>query len=321
MALDPVLKALLNQVPAVPAGPIDYPAMRQMADALTPMFIGPGGLVQVQSIEEKSTPGPAGPVALRVYRPLSPVQGTLHFIHGGGWTLGNLDVLDPSARRLCDALSMVVVTSAYRLAPEHPFPAGLEDGLAAARWVLQNASELGGPGLPVAIGGDSAGGNLSAAICIALRDSGDTQTFDAQLLLYPAVDLRPAAREYASRIADADPTLKSASLPVLLEAYCPDQDPGDWRISPLAASDLSNLPAALVVVQTVDPLHDEGVKYAERLREEGGDVEVLTFDNLTHGFVHFSGLVPAAAEATAIVAQRFQSMLIPNAAQTSLVQS
>jgi acetyl esterase len=311
MPLDPVLRSLLDQMPPPPQGDIDYPALRQMAEAIIPAFIGPGGLVQVASVEESVVAGPVQAVPLRIYRPLTEPRGTLHFIHGGGWTMGTLTSVDPAARRLCDALSMVVVSSTYRLAPEHQFPAGFEDSLAAARWVLDNLATLGGEARPAAISGDSAGGNLCAAITIALREAGDDHRFDAQLLLYPALDLRIEASRYASRVADADPTLLAGAIETLRTAYCGDADPSDWRISPLAAPDLANLPPALIVVQTVDPLHDEALLYADRLREAGVSVEVLSFEHLTHGFLHFSGLVPAAAEATRQVAQHFFRMLSP----------
>jgi len=298
MALDPVLQQLLDQLPTVPEGPIDHPAIRVQAEAMMPLIVGPTGLAEVTSVEDRVAEGPGGPVPMRVYRPSGEAVGTLHYIHGGGWSVGNLTIIDPTARRLCHDLGMVVVTSTYRLAPEDKFPAAFDDSFAASAWVLSHLSELGGEALPVVIGGDSAGGNLAAAVCIALRDSDVSRSFNLQLLLYPAVDLRQD-ETYESRERDADPSLRSAVLSQCYSDYLTqDDDPADPRISPLLAGSLANLPPAIIVVLTVDPLRDEAVIYAHRLRAAAVPVELIEFANLTHGFVHFAGLIPAAATAT-----------------------
>ena len=309
MALDPLLQQFVDQFPAPPEGPIDHAAVRLQAEAMIPLIVGPEGAAKVGSIEDHTLEGPGGPVPLRIFRPTSSPKGTLHFIHGGGWSIGNLAIIEPTARRLCRDLSMVVVASSYRLAPEHRFPAAFEDSLAAAMWVLDHQDELGGTSLPVIIGGDSAGGNLAAAVCIALRDQGRTsRTFDLQLLLYPAVDLRADA-SYPSRESDADPTLRAAAAEHCFSDYLGDIDPSNPHISPLLAEDLANLPPAVVVVLSVDPLRDEGVAYADRLSEAGVEVEVIEFEHLTHGFVHFAGIIPASAEATNEVLERMSRRL------------
>lgn len=311
MALDPVLQQLVDQLPAVPPGPVDYPSLRQQAAAMIPLIVGPAGRIEVGSIEDQHVETAAESVPLRIYRPATEAEGTLHYIHGGGWAIGDLDTVDHTIRRLCRDLSMVIVASSYRLAPENPFPAAFDDSLAAARWVTANRASLGGEHLPAIIGGDSAGGNLAAAICIAVRDNPlHGGAFDAQLLLYPAVDLAAQDEDYPSRILDADPTLRRASLAVCVEDYAAGADTNDPRISPMRAGDLSGLPRALTVVLAVDPLRDEGIAYADRLRAAGVRSELLEFDNLTHGFVHFAGIVPAAAEATAIVTTRLRDLLV-----------
>ncbi len=314
MSLDPVLQQLLNQIPAVPPGPIDYASVRLQAEALVPMIVGPAGLPEVASVRDASVEGPGGSVPIRIYRPVGPAGGTLHFIHGGGWSIGNLTIIDPTARRLCHDLSMVVVTSTYRLAPENRFPAAFDDALAAARWVLAHADDLGGASRPVVIGGDSAGGNLTAAVCLVLRDDpSGSRAFDLQWLLYPALDLRPDSFELASRKRDADPSLRTSALRICLADYLSDADASDLRASPSAARTLVGLPRALVVVLTVDPLRDEAVNYAAALRSAGVAVELVEFGNLTHGFVHFAGLIPAAAVALGQVEARLKSMLDPHA--------
>ncbi len=307
MSLDPVLQRLLDQIPAVPPGPVDYPALRQMSAAFIPMLAPPESLSPIASMEERTIDGPGGPVPLRIYRPVGEAVGIVHYMHGGGWALGDLPSVDHTARRFCHELSMVIVTSTYRLAPENPFPAGFDDSLLAARWVLAHHAELGGEGLPTAIAGDSAGGNLAAAIALALRDAGGA-TFDVQALLYPAVDLREGAT-YPSRSRNADPTLNADQLSTYIEDYAGGSDLSDPRISPLAADSVADLPPALIVVQSVDPLRDEAVAYADRLREAGVRVELMEFDNMTHGFVHLSALVPAAAAATAQVSARLRAMM------------
>ena len=289
MSLDPILKQLLEQIPALPSGPIDHPAVRAQADGLVPLIVGPAGLAAVGSVQDATAPGLEGPVPVRIYRPVGAAQGTLHYIHGGGWSIGNLGIVDPAARRLCRDLSMVVVTSTYRLAPENRFPAAYDDSVAAARWVLAHVRDLGGESRPVVIGGDSAGGNLTAAVCIALRDDPQgARTFDLQWLLYPAVDMRPSSFEYVSRKANADPSLRTEALHMCYADYLGETNPADPRASPSATASLQGLPSALVVVLTVDPLRDEAVAYAAALRNAGVQVELMEFSNLTHGFVHFA---------------------------------
>lgn len=313
MPLDPLLKQMLEHLPTVPEGPVDYPALRQQAKAMIPLIVGPAGPAEVGSVEDREVRGTDGTVPLRIYRPASPSAGTLHYIHGGGWAVGNLAMVDHTARRLCRDLSMVVVTSTYRLAPENPFPAAFDDSLAAARWVSEHRAELGGDNLPIIIGGDSAGGNLAAAICVAMQHTPDERRFDLQLLLYPAVDLRKDSPAYDSRRRDEDPTLRAKNLEICVGDYAGGADRTDPRLSPLTAGDVANVPPALIVVQSVDPLRDEAVAYAEKVRAAGVRVELLEFDNLTHGFVHLAGIIPAAADATTEVIDRLKGMLADDA--------
>lgn len=311
MTLDPTLLHLLASVPLEIQLPIDWQAQRASAAAMLPLIVGTTPGTEVASVEAREIEGPGGPVSLRIYRPTKPTATTLHYIHGGGWTIGDLDTVDHTIRYLCDALPAVVVSSTYRLAPEHPFPAAYEDTLAAAQWVINHVAELAGDAQRIAIAGDSAGGNLAAAATIALRNAerSGKHPLRAQLLLYPSVDLRPGAWLFPSRTADNDPSLPGAAMRATGDAYIGNHDPNDWRLSPLAADNLADLPTALVVVLTVDPLRDEAVAYGERLQKAGSLVEMMEFSNLTHGFTHLRRIVPAAAAATDQVLDRFRSVL------------
>lgn len=310
MSLDPVLSQMLEGLPPPPTGRFDYADMRAQAEAMTPLIVGPAGLAEVASVEDGQVDGPGGAVPIRIYRPVGTAKGTLHYIHGGGWAIGNLAIAEPDARRLCRALGMVVVSSTYRLAPEHPFPAAFDDTLAASKWVLERAADLDYSLGPVVIAGDSAGANLAAAVCLALRgDDSGGRGFDAQLLLYPAVDLRPSAEGNLSRVNNADPMLTTDAIAQVFGDYVGRTDPADWRISPAAAKRLGGLPPALVVVLSVDPLRDEAVAYADRLEQDGVTAELIEFDNLVHGFVHLAGVVPAAAEATDTVVSRLKALI------------
>lgn len=308
MALDPVLQQIIAQLPVPTSDKIDHEAMRHDMDAMVAVFNGPDGPIEVASVENMDIAGDGGPVPLRIIRPLTASTGTLHLLHGGGWAFGSIEFIEPLARRLARNLSMVVVASGYRLAPENPFPAGFNDCLAAARWTVEHAAELGGAGNPAVIAGESAGANLAAAVALALAEEG-CANFDAQLLFYPAVDLREEAANYPSRVANADPTLRTEFLPQLAGDYYGAHDPADPHISPLMSGQLDTVPPAVIVVLEVDPLRDEAVAYADRLREAGVDVELVEFDNLTHGFPNLSAMVPAAAEATEVVGQRLKKLL------------
>jgi len=307
MPLDPLMQQILDQIPLPASDELDIQALRKSAPDLLPILFGPDGPVEVGAVDNIELPGAGGMVPIRIFRPSGTPAGTLHFIHGGGWSMGGIDFIEPVARRLARDLSMVVVTSGYRLAPEHPFPAAFDDSVIAAVWVLEHAGNLGGA--PVVIGGESAGANLAAAVALTLRDAGRTSTFDAQLLFFPAVDLRPEADHYPSRRANADPTLPTGAFPQLFGSYCGEHDPADPRISPAAAPCLEALPPAVIAVLTVDPLRDEAVAYAERLRHAGVPTELIEFGNLTHGFPAFAALVPAAAAATAAVGERLKDLL------------
>lgn len=299
MSLDPLLQQLLSSLPPAVVERPDYPSLRAQAAAMLPLIVGPAGLAEVASMEEIVLETGGLSVPMRIYRPSTPIAGVMHYIHGGGWSLGDLPTVDHTARRLCRDLSMVVVTSTYRLAPENPFPAAFDDSLAAANWVSSNRGDLAGSDKPAIIAGDSAGGNLAAAVCIKMRDDPNAAPqFDLQLLLYPAVDLRIGQELYASRKKNADPSLRSEMLEICIEDYAAGADLTDPRISPLCSASLSDLPPAVIVVLSVDPLRDEALDYSRKLASDGVQVKLVEFDNLTHGFTHMAGIIPAAATAT-----------------------
>jgi acetyl esterase len=233
-------------------------------------------------------------LAARVYRPGDARGATVVFLHGGGWTVGSVADYDGLARRLADRLPAVVLSVEYRRAPEHPFPAAVEDAAAATRWAIAHAAELGGDPGRVAVAGDSGGGNLAAVVCQQLRDEGGPQP-SAQLLLYPNV--ARGGDHHSLREFGHLPFLSLSDMGWYTRNYVPrDTDLGDPRISP-AEGELAGLPPALVVTAGVDPLRDSGRAYAAALQAAGGTGELLELPGMPHGFAHLAALSPAAKAA------------------------
>jgi acetyl esterase len=245
----------------------------------------------------------AAPTTLRVYRPHGPLPGgrrredglpiVLNY-HGGGGSLGNLDQSDWLCAWVAARVGALVVSVDYRLAPEHPYPAGRDDGYAALVWAVRHAEALGGRADRVAVMGDSAGGNLAAVVAMMAREAGPA--VDAQILIYPVVDLTLDAPSTAAY--ERGPLLTRADMDVFRANYLgPDGDPTDPLCSPLLAADHSGLPRALVLTAQVDPLHDDGVAYAQRLRAAGVPVRHSDHARAIHGFITFPGVCRAATVA------------------------
>ncbi|MEN3280129.1 MAG: acetyl esterase [Solirubrobacteraceae bacterium] len=255
-------------------------------------FRGPAAAVA--GVRRVAAPGPGGAVPARLYRPHD-VQGpgVLVWFHGGGFALGSLESCDVLARALARASSSIVLSVDYRLAPEYPFPSGLEDCYAATRWAAEHAHELGAPGDRVAIGGESAGANLAAAVSLLARERGDVRPA-LQVLTYPMT----------CRAADGLPSrtgVSGASWPTpdgidwLWDLYLAGHDPADGLASPLLAASLDGLPPALVLTAEYDTLRDEAERYAMRLIEAGVPVETCRYEGMLHGFLDFGG-VPELAQ-------------------------
>ena len=240
-----------------------------------------------------------GGVPLRLVRPAAAgVHPVLVYFHGGGWTIGDLDTHDVLCRQLCVAAGAAVLAVDYRLAPEHRFPAAVDDCLAAVRWLRREAAALGLDGALVAIGGDSAGGNLAAAVALLLRDAGGAAP-TLQLLIYPATDQRAGAPSHRSNAQGY--LLTADSVAWYRGHYLPDPARWtDWRASPLLAPDLSRLPPALVLTAGFDPLRDEGRQYADALSAAGNRVQYVCFERQVHGFVTMSKVIDEARTAVAL---------------------
>ncbi|MDD7968760.1 alpha/beta hydrolase [Actinomycetospora lemnae] len=239
-----------------------------------------------------------GPRPVRLYRPHTAraLPVVVNF-HGGGGTLGNLDQSDWLCAHVAARVGALVVSVDYRLAPEHPYPAGREDGYAAVSWVAREAASLGARPDRLAVMGDSAGGNLAAVVCLLAREAGPV--IDAQVLLYPVLDLtftRPSVERFAG-----GPVLTRADMEVFRRHYlggpADHADPGDPLCSPLLAPDVSDLPPALVITAGIDPLHDDGVDYAARLGAAGVPVRHTDHARAVHGFLSFPGVCRASATA------------------------
>jgi acetyl esterase len=239
----------------------------------------------------------AGGVPARLYRPAAGPLPVLVYLHGGGWTIGDLDTHDVVCRELALAGGCAVLSVDYRLAPEHRFPAAFDDCVAATRFARRAADALGLDAQRIAVGGDSAGGNLAAAVAIAARDGGWPLAF--QLLIYPATDMR---RGHPSHAENGQGYLLTAeSIAYYRGHYVPDEGQWtDWRVSPLLANDLSGLPPALVVTAGYDPLRDEGLQYADALSVAGNRVQYVCFERQIHGFVTMGRVLDEAASALAL---------------------
>ncbi len=301
MPLHPQIQALVDGLAANPdAKPFQEQTPKEARDGYRALVAMLGPPPDVASVADRQVPGPAGEIPVRVYRPAGEGPfGILVFYHGGGWVIGDLETHDRECRAICTGAGCIVVAVDYRLAPEHPFPAAVEDSFAALQWVAANASSLGGDPKRLAVGGDSAGGNLSAVMTLLARDTGGP-ALQFQLLVYPAVDARPV-NEYGSRVSNAEgPFLPWAAVEYFLGHYLGTANRGaggssepreDIRLSPLLARSHRGLPPALVVTAEFDPLRDEGEAYARALESAGVPVRLHRYDGMPHVFFQLSPIV------------------------------
>jgi acetyl esterase len=265
MPLDPALAGLLDTMSASasyvrPVG-TDLTGARQAHEADASRFTPPGQRAAVADVRDTHIAAPAGSLPVRIYRPLAPATPlpTIVWYHGGGWTTGSLETGDIVARALSSGTPAVVVSVAYRLSPEHPWPAATEDAAAALQWAAAHIGELGGDPARTAIGGDSAGGNIAAVAAQLARDSGPRLA--AQILLYPVLDLdMDRSDRYPSLCDNADGYYVTRDeLRWCVRNYLPaGTDPADPRISPSLHPDLTGLPATVLAVAQYDPLRDQG---------------------------------------------------------------
>jgi len=270
---------------------------------------------EVGGVIDTRCEGPHGAIPLRIYRPLgagaSPARAStlpaLVYYHGGGWTIGDLDTHDVLCRELCNAGGTVVVAVDYRMGPEHRFPAAVDDCIAATSWVHRQASELGIDPTRLAVGGDSAGGNLAAVVSIAARDAG-TLPIAYQLLIYPATDMR---RGHPSHTENGRGyLLTSETIGYYHDHYIADPAHDlDWRASPLLHPDLSRLPPALVLTAGFDPLRDEGFDYANRLVAAGNRATYVCFERQIHGFITMGKVIDEANAAVTLCAGELARVL------------
>lgn len=270
---------------------------------------------EVEQVVDTHFAGPAGNVPVRIYRPAhvpTTQAPALIYIHGGGWVIGDLDTHDSLCRDLARNTPCVVISVDYRLAPEAPFPAAVDDCVAAFRWAHAQAHTLGIDPARIAVGGDSAGGNLSAVVCLTQRDA---QKIDPtapqaayQLLIYPATDMRALADSHTRN--GQGYLLTSDTIGYFRGHYSPlAAQWDDWRTSPLLHPDLSGLPPALVLTAGFDPLRDEGRQYADALSAAGNDCEYLCFERQIHGFAPMTKVLREANTALAVCAYALRQAL------------
>ncbi len=290
MPLDPQVAKLIAQ--EAERGRVPYAEMtvaEVRAGAFEELALA-GDPEPVFEVTDRYIPGPTADLHIRIYRPTAtePVPAVV-YLHGSGWVVCNIDNSDTAVRAFANRSGCVFVAVNYQKAPEHPFPVALDDADATLRWVTENAVTLGIDANRIGVGGDSAGGNLAAALCLRFRD-GNGPRIAHQLLIYPVLD---CSFDTASYIENASGyLLERDDMRWFFDQYLVDPaQAGDPLVSPLRAPDLSGLPRALVVSAEYDPLRDEAELYAERLRDAGVPVRVSRYDGMIHGFAWMSGVV------------------------------
>jgi acetyl esterase len=311
MPLDPIVKGLLDQMKAsgMPKLPDIGPAgAREQMIGLMAM-VGPKD-VPVGKTQNILVPSPNGGIPVRVYTPVAagsePMPALVYF-HGGGFVIGSVDAVDGLCRIMANEGGLRVISVDYRLAPEDKFPAALDDCHAAAKWVCDNAAEIGVDANRVAVGGDSAGGALAAEVAQLARASGKF-ALAAQMLLFPVTQIgeeTASLREFAVGYF-----LDKETLDWFYACYLPDgADRNDPKLSPLRSKDVAGLPPAYVMLGGFDPLHDEGMQYADKLRAAGVKVTVADYADMVHDFIYFQSVLPQAHEALAGAAKAVAAMM------------
>jgi acetyl esterase len=310
VALLPEIRSLLDQQATSGRPPLHHQSVEQarafhVADAAA--LNGPPA--PVAAVADRRVPGPAGELPVRVYTPEGePPFPIVVFFHGGGWVVGTLDTYDPLCRALAAATPAVVVSVDYRLAPEHRWPAAVEDAYAATEWASRNAAALGGVQHRLAVAGDSAGGNLAAVVALGARDRGGP-AIGFQLLVYPVLD---AAGDTASWREYADGYhLTADGMRWYWDHYLGGADGAAPDASPLRAAFVGGLPPALVIGAEYDILRDEGEAYAARLAEAGVDASASRHAGVVHGFVRWRAVTGAAEDALQEAAAALRSALAP----------
>jgi acetyl esterase len=315
MPLDPQAQAVMEQVATLGFPPVHQvsPEQARANNRARPRAPGPA----VGRVEDRRLPGPEGEIPVRIYTP----EGTRPFpalvwFHGGGWVVGDLESADATARHLTVGANCVVVSVDYRLAPEAKFPGPAEDCYAATKWVAQNPASINTDSGKIAVGGDSAGGNLAAAISLMARDRGGPP-LALQLLVYPVTDRDFSTESYVQNAEGYQ--LTRDSMVWYWEHYLKaDADAANPYAAPLQAQDLRNLPPALVITAEYDPLRDEGEAYAHRLEAAGVSTTCTRYDGMIHGFFGMAAAInkgkQAIAQASAALKEAFASQYSPTGA-------
>lgn len=300
VTLDPQVAMLLQMQAAAGAQPMESfepDALREAFSVQSKLTAAPP--VEMASVEDRLIPGDESDIPIRIYRPHSETIGLLPvlvFYHGGGWVICDLDTHDDACRSLAAEGDCMVVSVDYRLAPEHKYPAAVDDAWASLLWVAENGTSIGADNQRIAVGGDSAGGNLAAVTALMARNQGGPE-IALQLLVYPVVDIanlsRPSHQLFAENYG-----LTLAAMNWFKDHYLPPgQDPADPHISPLCAADMAGLPPAMVITCEADVLRDEGEAYAQALHNAGVHVEQKRYPGMVHGFFSMAGVITAGMQA------------------------
>ena len=312
MAIDPDTKAVLDMIRLAGRPPFETltpDEARQTYAASRKILQSPPE--DVAESRDTTVPGPLGSIGVRLYRPVgtaaSDILPALIWYHGGGWLLGDLDSHDVPCRRFANAARCRVIAVDYRMAPEHVFPAAVNDCAAVTKYVFDNAASLGVDPSKVAVGGDSAGGNLAAVMALMSRD-GTLPPIAFQLLIYPATDMTMTT--VSSTTIGPGVPLTSATMKWFIDYYAKGHET-DWRASPIRAASVAGTAPAMVLTCTHDPLRDEGIDYAKRLEREGVRVVHLHYSDQIHGFIGMGRLIRAADQAIDMMARALKQTLWP----------
>jgi acetyl esterase len=302
--LDATLQAILRQMAEAPQPKLwemSPPEARAAYLAMRDMFDTKG--TPIGKVESVEIHGPGGPVPARIYTPIGSdgkVTPACVYYHGGGWVIGDLDTHDTVCRAIANESGCRVVAVDYRLAPEHKFPAAFDDAYAALKWTADNATAHFINPNRIAVAGDSAGGNLAAAVALYARSKGPKVKFQA--LIYPVTQARADTASMHDLATGF--FLEKASMDWFCDQYLePGADLNDPRLSPLAAKDVHGVANALVIVAGFDPLKDEGKAYAQKLKAAGVHVTLSEYPAMTHGFISMGAVVPQAVDALKEVGQ------------------